>query len=88
MHHRNIVRRGLEKALRTAGLPHLSWHDLRHVTASALIAEGASVAYLSRVLGHASPAITLNTYAHVYAKVEHDDRTRDQMEAAFGGLLG
>ena len=88
MHHRNIVRRGLEKALAAAELPHLSWHDLRHVAASALIAEGASVAYLSRLLGHASPAITLNTYAHVYGRVEHDDRTRDQMEAAFGEVLG
>jgi len=88
MHHRNVVRRGLEKALTAAGLPHLSWHDLRHVAASALIAGGVSVAYLSRVLGHASPAITLNTYAHVYGRVEHDDRTREQMERAFGGLLG
>jgi len=52
-----------------------------------LIAEGASVAYLARVLGHASPAITLGTYAHVFARVEHDDRTRETMEAAFGDLL-
>src|SRR5581483_3910996 len=52
--HRNIVRRGLEPAIKKAALPHLSWHDLRHVAASALIAEGASVAYVSRVLGHAS----------------------------------
>lgn len=87
MHHRNIVRRGLDKAIEGAGLPHLSWHDLRHVAASALIAQGVSVAYLSRVLGHASPAITLNTYAHAFAKAEHDNRTRDQMENAFGGML-
>ena len=87
MHHRNIVRRGLEKALAATELPHLSWHDLRHVAASALIAEGASVAYLSRLLGHASPSITLSTYAHVFARVEHDDRTREQMEKAYAGLL-
>lgn len=68
-------------------MPRLSWHDLRHVAASMLIAEGASVAYLARVLGHASPAITLNTYAHIFARVEHDDRTRDQVERAFGELL-
>jgi len=85
--HRNIVRRGLEPAIKKAALPHLSWHDLRHVAASALIAEGASVAYVSRVLGHASPAITLSTYAHEFARAEHADRTRDRMEAAFGELL-
>jgi integrase len=87
MHHRNIVRRGLEKAIVGAGLPHLRWHDLRHVAASVLIAQGASVAYLSRVLGHATPAITLNTYAHVFARAEHEDRMRDQMEAAFSDVL-
>jgi integrase len=54
--HRNIVRRGLELTLAKAGLPALTWHDLRHLAASALIAEGASVAYVSRVLGHANPS--------------------------------
>jgi integrase len=38
-------------------------HDLRHVAASVLVAEGAGVAYVRRALGHASPAITLSTYA-------------------------
>jgi integrase len=87
MHHRNIVRRGLERALATTGLPHLTWHDLRHVAASMLIAEGGSVAYVSRVLGHATPAITLSTYAHEFARHEHADRMRERMEAAYGNLL-
>ncbi len=84
---RNIIRRGLETALEAAGLPHLRWHDLRHVAASMLIAEGAAVGYLSRLLGHASPAITLKTYAHAFAQAEHDERTRERMEAAFGDML-
>jgi integrase len=87
LHYRNIVRRGLDKAIEETGLPHLTWHDLRHVAASALIAQGCSVAYLSRLLGHASPSITLSTYAHEFASAEHADRTRDQMEQALGGLL-
>ena len=29
----------------------------------------------------------MNTYAHVFERVQHDDRTGDQMEAAFGVLL-
>jgi site-specific recombinase XerD len=68
-------------------LPRLAWHDLRHVAAPALIAEGASVAYVWGVLGHASPAITLSTYAHEFAPAQHADRTRERMEAAFGELL-
>jgi integrase len=86
--HRNIVRRGLDKALERSGLPRLSWHDLRHVAASALIAEGASVAYVSRVLGHANPSITLSIYAHEFAKAEHADRTRERLEQAFGDIVG
>ena len=87
MHRRNMVRRGLDLGIADAKLPHLSWHDLRHVAASALIAEGATVPYVARVLGHASPAITMSTYAHEFARAEHADRTRERMEAAFGGLL-
>jgi integrase len=87
LHYRNVVRRGLEKALAAGGLPALRWHDLRHLAASALIAQGVSVAYLSRVLGHASAAITLSIYAHEFARAEHDDRTREMMEAVYGEVL-
>ena len=87
LNHRNITRRGLEKAIENGKLPKIRWHDLRHIAASALIAEGASVSYASRVLGHASPAITLSIYAHEFARVEHAERTRERMEQAFGQLL-
>jgi integrase len=87
LNHRNITRRGLEKALEAGKLPKIRWHDLRHVAASALIVEGASVPYLSRILGHANPAITLAIYAHEFARAEHADRTRERMEQAFGTLL-
>jgi integrase len=44
LHHRNIVRRGLEKAIENAkldndGKPPLRWHDLRHTYAS-MIGQG------------------------------------------------
>jgi integrase len=84
--YQNIVRRGLQKALEGRAF-HLRWHDLRHVAASTLIAQGADVAYLSRVLGHSSPAITLGIYAHAFAERDHADVTREKMEAAFGSLL-
>ena len=87
LNHRNITRRGLEKAIADGKLQKLRWHDLRHVAASALIAEGASIPYLPRVLGHSSPAITLAIYAHEFARVEHADHTRERMEAMFSGYL-
>lgn len=87
LNHRNVTRRGLEKAIADGKLQKLRWHDLRHVAASVLIAEGASIPYLSRVLGHSSPAITLAIYAHEFARIEHAERTRERMEASFGELI-
>jgi integrase len=84
---RNIVRRGLDVATAKAGLPKLRWHDLRHIAASVLIESGASPSYVARVLGHSSPAITLSTYAHAFAKVEHEERFRELQEQAFGDVL-
>jgi integrase len=88
LHHRNIVRRGLEKAVAGAGLPHLRWHDLRHLAASALIAESdGDVDSVSRVLGHSSASITQTVYAHEFEKVRRADRMRERMEAAYGTML-
>jgi integrase len=88
----NVRRRGLEKAVRDAGLkdpsrPKLRWHDLRHTYASLLIAEGLDVVFVSRQLGHANPAITLSVYAHLFDRVRHAERTRDALEASFGSLV-
>jgi integrase len=85
--HRNITRRGLEKALERGKLPKLRWHDLRHIAAFALIGEGASVPYVSGVLGHANRAITLAIYAHEFGRAEHADRTRERIEHAFSAML-
>ena len=40
-------------------------HDLRHVAASLMLAAGVPMAVVSRQLGHASIAITVDTYGHV-----------------------
>ena len=41
-------------------------HDLRHYAASALIAGGASVKQVQMILGHATAAVTLGAYAHLW----------------------
>ena len=63
---------GLEGRTRT--------HDLRHVAASSLIASGLSVAAVQAVLGHASPAETLDVYTHLWPSDE--ERTRAAIDAA------
>jgi integrase len=39
-----------------------------------MITDGASPSYVARVLGHTSPAVTFSTYAHVFSKLEHEER--------------
>jgi integrase len=49
-----------------AGLERLTIHDLRHTAASLAIASGAHVKAVQRMLGHASAAMTLDTYADLF----------------------
>lgn len=41
-------------------------HDLRHTAASLAINAGANVKAVQRMLGHASAAMTLDTYADLF----------------------
>ena len=42
-----------------------SYHGLRHAFASTLIEQGRNIVQVSRLLGHHSPAFTLQVHAHV-----------------------
>jgi integrase len=88
MNYRNIVKRGLDPALEAAKVAPLRWHDLRHTFASLLVAEGANVVFVARQLGHVSTKETLDTYAKLFDRIEHAERTREALEASFGSLLG
>ncbi|MFC9765251.1 tyrosine-type recombinase/integrase [Rhodococcus jostii] len=56
-----------------------SFHDLRHFYASTLIFAGASVPMVAQYLGHASAAVTLDVYAHLWPG--DDDRARDAVDS-------
>lgn len=58
------------------GFPRVSPHDLRHTAASLAISAGANVKAVQRMLGHASAAMTLDTYADLF-----DDDLDDVAEA-------
>lgn len=60
-------------------------HDLRHYAASALIAGGASVKQVQMILGHASAAVTLGVYAHLWPG--DDDRARGILDAALADCV-
>jgi len=92
LHYRNVTRRGLEAAVKRAGLdeegkPKLRWHDLRHGFASMLIAQGRDVAWVSKQLGHTRSSVTLDIYSHLFNPTEQAERSREAMEASFGSIL-
>jgi integrase len=55
-----------ESARVKAGLDDLDTHELRHTAASLAIHSGANVKTVQRMLGHASAAITLDIYGHLW----------------------
>jgi integrase len=69
--------RDVANAIGLAGVP---LHSLRHTHASQLIDAGIDVVTISKRLGHASPAITLKVYAHLFQK--DDSKAADAINAA------
>ncbi|GAA1053558.1 tyrosine-type recombinase/integrase [Dietzia natronolimnaea] len=61
----------------TPEFPRISVHDLRHTAASLAISAGANVKAVQTMLGHASAAMTLDTYADLFP---------DDLEAVAGAL--
>lgn len=62
------------RILKAAGLPHFTFHALRHTFATRAIEQGMDVKALSKILGHANVGFTLDTYAHLL-----DDHKRESM---------
>jgi integrase len=71
------------RAVRARKLPATTFHALRHLHASALIACGIDVLTISRRLGHASPTITLAVYGHMFSNT--DAKAAEAIEAAMTG---
>jgi Phage integrase family len=51
--------------IRAAGLPRIRLHDVRHSYATDALAAGVPPKVISQRLGHATIAITMDTYSHV-----------------------
>lgn len=66
------------KLLKKSGLPVIRFHDLRHTFASLMLAAGVSPKTLVKIIGHATIAFLLDTYAHVYKEQENDAANRYQ----------
>lgn len=63
----------LARRCKSAGLPVITIHGLRHTHASILLFAGVSIASVARRLGHASINTTQKTYLHIIQELEDQD---------------
>ncbi len=81
---RHTVTRMLNRAGRTAGLPHIHPHQLRHTLATQAINRGMSLEAIAAMLGHRSMDMTLR-YAKIANRTVADEyfAVTDQVDALY-----
>jgi integrase len=63
----NLMYRVFKPSARAAGMPELTFHDLRHTGASLMIAAGCHVKVIAEQMGHSDGgALVLKRYGHLY----------------------
>jgi integrase len=77
-----VVSKTFSASLFRLGLPHVRFHDLRHGTASVLLAQGTPLKLVSEQLGHSSITITSDVYSHLSR--EQKRAASDALERALG----
>jgi integrase len=78
----NLVKRSFKPLLKRAGLSNIRFHDLRHTCATLLLGRGVHPKIVQELLGHATIAMTLDTYSHYLPSMG------DQASGAMGDALG
>jgi integrase len=79
---RNLTRDFLP-ILKTAELPRIRFHDLRHTAATLLLMKGVQPLTVSEMLGHSSIVISLTLYGHVLPSMKRE--AADVMQSLLGG---
>jgi integrase len=66
----NLRRRSFAPLLQRAGLPPMTFHQLRHTAATILLLKNVNPKVVSEMLGHGNIAITFDTYSHVLPNMQ------------------
>lgn len=72
----------LREALATAGLPRVSFHDLRHSAATILYAHGVPLETIADMLGHSTVRVTQDLYRHRVPQLQRE--AAERMQEALG----
>jgi integrase len=75
---RNVIRE-FHKALKTAGLKRIRFHDLRHSCATLLLVQHVPARVVMEVLGHSEISTTMDTYSHIVPELQQE--AADRVEA-------
>ena len=62
----------LTRALKSAGLPNVRVHDLRHTAATLQLQWGTNPKVVQEMLGHSTISITLDLYSHVSPAIHRE----------------
>jgi len=68
----NFVRTVFHPLLTRAGIPRIRFHDLRHTSATLALSSGVNVKIVAEQLGHSSPKMTLDVYAHAVPTLQRE----------------
>jgi integrase len=71
-----FMNKQLTRILRENNLPHLRFHDLRHLHATLLLRDGCQAKQVQQAMGHSSVAITLGLYGHIMPDQHGETATR------------
>ena len=66
----NMIKRSFRPLLVKAGVPQITFHCLRHSTASLLLSLGIHPKIVQELLGHSQITLTLDTYSHVLPSLQ------------------
>ena len=80
---KDVVLRRFKRALRTADLPDMTFHGLRHTAASLRLAQGAHPKVVQEMLGHSSISTTFDIYGHVVPSLQRE--SADRLDQLFPG---
>jgi len=80
MLHVNSLAHAFGKLTVASGLPVIRFHDLRHTSATLLLAQGVHPKIVQERLGHADITMTLNRYSHVTPDMQR--MAADTLDAA------
>lgn len=82
--HPNTLRMHFLRLIAKAEVPVMRLHDMRHTSATLMLANGEHAKIVSERLGHSSISITLDRYSHVTPQMQREAANR--LDTLIGGV--